>query len=169
MIDTRSAVKLLPLFLVLSVHNSSSAQVLERNNTSSGSTRNFTFQITSTYGVTTSANASPNLKVDTEAVLVLQKDSYLTNAAGKVGGSTGVTFTTTPSGSNIQLSGITADNRFLIDSGTKFRTALTTSEQDGQPSIGNATASAFHSMALTVTDTQSAFVNSIRQNFEGLQ
>jgi len=141
-------------------------QVLERNNTTTGSNKSFTFQVQSTYGVSTSASASPNLKVETEAVLNLQKDSYITNSAGKVGGSTGATITTTPNGTNAALSGITADNKFLIDQGTKFRAALSTSEVDGQPSFGNASASAFHNLTVSVTDSQSSFVNSVRQNFE---
>ena len=157
------------LLSIIMVDQNSTAQILEKVNSNSGSSRNFTFQVISSYGVNTSANASPNLKVDTEAVLVLKKDSYLTNTAGKVGGSTGATFVTTANGSNVELTGITVDNRFLIDQGTKFRAALSTSELDGQPSIGNASASAFHSMTLSVIDSQSAFVNTIRQNFEGAQ
>lgn len=143
------------------------AQVLERNNTNFGSNRTFSYSIQSTYGVTTSAQATPNLRVETEAVLNLQKDSYLTNKAGAVGGNTGAVFTTTPNGTNVQLTGITADNKFLIDTGTSFRSALTTSEQDGQPSNGTASATATHTMTVTVSNGESSFFNTLRQNFEG--
>lgn len=146
-----------------------SSQVLQRNNTSFGSNRVFSYSVQSTYGVTTSANASPNLRVDTEAVLNLKEDSYLTNTAGEVGGGTGAVFQNTPNGSNVSITGITADNKFLIDSGTKFRAALTTSSDDSQPSVGSATASASHSLTVTVTDGQSSFFNTLRQNFEGAQ
>ena len=145
------------------------AQVLERNNTNFGSNRVFSYSVQSTYGVTTSANASPNLRVDTEAVLNLKEDSYLTNTAGAVGGGTGAVFQNTPNGSNVSLTGITADNKFLIDSGTSFRAALTTTEVDGEPSVGNASASASHTLTLTVTDGESSFFNTLRQNFEGAQ
>lgn len=145
------------------------AQVLERNNTNFGSNKVFSYSVQSTYGVTTSANASPNLRVDTEAVLNLKEDSHLTNTAGAVGGGTGAVFQNTPNGSNVSLTGITADNKFLIDSGTSFRAALTTTEVDGEPSIGNASASASHTLTVTVTDGESSFFNTLRQNFEGAQ
>jgi hypothetical protein len=145
------------------------AQVIERTNTNAGTNRVFSYSIQSTYGVQTSANASPNLRVDTEAVLNLKEDSYLTNKAGDLGGGTGAVFVTTPNGSNVQLNGITADNLFLIDSGTRFRTSLTTTEPDGQPSVGQASATATHTMTISVTDGQSSFYNTLRQNFEGVQ
>lgn len=143
------------------------AQVIEKSSTNTGSSRTFTYSIQSTYGTQTSANASPNLKVETEAVLNLQRGSYITNKAGDIGGTTSAVFSASPGGTNVQLTGITADNLFLIDSGTRFRTALTTTTPDGQPSIGQASATATHSMTLTVADTQSSFYNTLRQNFEG--
>ena len=145
------------------------AQVIERTNTNAGTNRVFSYSIQSTYGVQTSANASPNLQVETEAILNLKEDSYLTNKAGGLDGSTGAVFVTTPNGSNVQLNGITADNQFLIDSGTRFRTSLTTTEPDGQPSIGQASATATHTMTISVTDGESSFYNTLRQNFEGAQ
>jgi len=145
------------------------AQVIERSNTNAGTNRVFSYSIQSTYGVQTSANASPNLKVETEAVLNLKEDSYLTNKAGGAGGGTGAVFVTTPNGSNVQLDGITADNLFLIDSGTRFRTSLTSTEPDGQPSVGQASATATHTMTISVTDGESSFYNTLRQNFEGAQ
>lgn len=146
---------------------STHAQVLERNNTNFGTNKVFSYSVQSTYGVSTSAQATPNLRVETEAVLNLQKDSYLTNKAGDIGGRTSAVFTTTPNGSNVELTGITADNKFLIDTGTSFRAALTTSEQDGQPSNGTATANATHTLTLTVNNGESSFFNTLRQNFEG--
>lgn len=145
------------------------AQLLERNNTNFGTNRVFSYSVQSTYGVNTSANASPNLKVETEAILNLKEDSQLTNKAGAVGGGTGATFQNTPNGSNVTLTGITADNKFLIDSGTSFRAALTSLEADGQPSIGNASSTASHSLTITVNNGESSFFNTIRENFEGAQ
>jgi hypothetical protein len=165
----RFHVKLLaPLALLLFIQPGRS-QVLERNNTSFGSTKVFTYVIQSTYGVNTSANASPNLRVQTEAVLNLKEDSYLTNTAGAVGGGTGATFQTTPNGSNVQLTGITADNKYLIDDGTSFKASLSTIEPDGNPSVGNASATATHTMSITVTNGENSFFNTLRQNFEGSQ
>jgi hypothetical protein len=147
----------------------SNAQVLERNNTSYGTNRNFSYSVQSTYGVSTTANASPNLRVETEAILNLKEDSQLTNKAGAIGGGTGAVFQNTPNGSNVSLTGITADNKFLLDSGTSFRAAITTTEPDGQPSVGNASATASHSLTVTVTDGETSFFNTLRENFEGAQ
>ena len=144
----------------------SQAQVLEETITNSGTNRVFQYAIQSTYGTQTSADATSNLLVEAEAILNLKEDSFLTNTAGDVGGNTSAVFTTTPTGSNVVLSGITANNQYLLDTGTSFRTALTSTEPDGQPSIGQASATASHSMTITVTDGTTSFVNTLRENFE---
>ena len=145
------------------------SQVLERNQTSSGSTSTFSYSITSSYGVSTSANATPNLIVDTEAILVLKEDSVITNRAGQIGGNTSAVIETTPNGSNIDLSGIEANNTFVLDEGTSFRASLKTSELDGNPSKGDANASAYHTLTLTVNNGNSSFINAFRSNFEGAE
>ena len=144
----------------------SQAQVLEETITNSGTNRVFQYAIQSTYGTQTSADATSNLLVEAEAILNLKEDSFLTNTAGDVGGNTSAVFTTTPTGSNVVLSGITANNQYLLDTGTSFRTALTSTEPDGQHSIGQASATASHSMTITVTDGTTSFVNTLRENFE---
>ena len=145
------------------------SQVLERNQTSSGSTSTFSYSITSNYGVSTSANATPNLIVDTEAILLLKEDSVITNRAGQIGGNTSAVIETTPNGSNIDLRGIEANNTFVLDEGTSFRASLKTSELDGNPSKGDANASAYHTLTLTVNNGNSSFINSVRSNFEGAE
>ena len=146
--------------------SASQAQLLERTSTNSGTNRVFQYSIQSTYGTQTAADATPNLRVETEAVLNLKEDSFLTNTAGDVGGTTSAVFTTTPTGSNVVLSGITANNQFLLDNGTSFRSALTSTEPDGKPSIGTASATASHTMSITVSDGTSSFLNTLRENFE---
>ncbi len=163
------SITIFSISVLINACNSVLAQVLERNNTNFGTNRVFSYSVQSTYGVNTSANASPNLKVDTEAVLNLKEDSQLTNSAGTVGGGTGATFQSTPNGTNVTLTGITADNKFLLDSGTSFRAAITSTEADGQPSIGNASATASHSLTVTVNNGENSFFNTLRQNFEGSQ
>ena len=152
-------------FAILSP-SASQAQILERTVTNSDTNRVFQYSVQSTYGTQTSADATPNLRVETEAVLNLKEDSFLTNTAGDVGGNTSAVFTTTPTGSNVVLSGITANNQFLLDTGTSFRTALTSTEPDGNPSIGSASATATHTMTITVSDGTSSFLNTLRENFE---
>ena len=143
------------------------SQVLERTQSNSGTSTTFSYSITSSYGTTTSAEASPNLIVDTEAILNLKEDSVITNKAGAIGGATGAVIETTPTGTNVNLSGIEANNQFLIDEGTSFRASLKTSEPDGKPSNGKASASAFHTLTLTVTSNSTSFINTLRENFEG--
>jgi hypothetical protein len=157
------------LLFIVALPRIAYTQVLERNSTNYGTNRNFSYSIQSTYGASTSASASPNLKVETEAILNLKEDSYLTNKAGAIGGGTGALFQNTPNGSNVQLTGITADNKFLLDKGTSFRAALTSTEPDGNPSVGNASANASHTLTVTVTDGETSFFNTLRQNFEGAQ
>ena len=147
----------------------SHSQLLQRSQTSSGSSSVFSYSITSSYGVSTSAEATPNLSVDTEANLVLKEDSVITNRAGAIGGNTGAVITTTPNSTNVNLSGIEANNNFLLDEGTSFRAALETSELDGNPAKGTASASAFHTLTLTITNNNTSFINAIISNFEGAQ
>ena len=149
------------------ISNDAAAQVLEKINTNQGTSKNFSYSIQSSYGVSTNANATSNLRVDTEAVLKLQRDSFVTNKSGAIGGSTGAVFTATPNGSNVSLTGITSENRFLIDDGTSFRAALVTTDLDGNPSIGNASATASHTLTVSVVNAESSFSNYIRSNYLG--
>lgn len=152
------------LFLIL---NSASAQVLEKISTNQGTSKNFSYSIQSTYGVSTNATATPNLRVETEAVLKLQKGSFVTNKSGAIGGETGAVFTATPNGANFSLTGVNSENQFLIDDGTKFRASLVTTDLDGKSSIGNASATATHTLTVSVVNGESSFSNYIRSNFSG--
>lgn len=152
------------LFFTLS---NAKAQVLEKTSTNQGTSKNFSYSIQSTYGVSTSANATSNLRVETEAVLKLQKGSFVTNKSGAIGGETGAVFTATPNGANFSLTGVNADNKFLIDDGTKFRASLVTTDLDGKSSVGNASATATHTLTVSVINGESSFSNYIRSNFSG--
>ena len=55
------------------------AQVLESSKTNWGSSRVFSYAVTTTYGVNTSVQASPNVKTKAEATLNLKEDSVVTN------------------------------------------------------------------------------------------
>lgn len=157
---------LLSLIPLCFIPVSTDAQVLQRNNTSKGSRSTFSYSIQSTYGVTTSTEATPNLIVDAEAILNLKDGTIITNKAGTIGGDTGAVITTTPNGTDVQLSGITADNQFLIDDGTSFKSSIRTGELDGTDQKGSASASASHSLVVTVTNNNTSFINALRENFE---
>ena len=143
------------------------AQVLERSNTNWGTNRIFSYAITTTYGTNISVDASPNVMTTAEAVLNIKEDSVITNAAGAIGGETGATIVTTPTGTSAQLTGITADANFILDEGTRFYTSAESGVQDGKPQRANVSATASHSMTLTITNNENSFYNTLRENFEG--
>ena len=143
------------------------AQVIERSKTNWGSSRVFSYAVTTTYGVNTSVQASPNVKTKAEAVLNLKEDSVVTNTAGDIGGNTSAVIVTTPGGTTANLSGITANNEFYIDNGTTFHASAESDEQDGEPQNANVSATASHTLTLTITNNETAFYNTLRENFEG--
>ena len=143
------------------------AQVLERSNTNWGTNRIFSYAITTTYGTNISVDASPNVTTKAEAILNIKEDSVITNAAGSIGGETGATIVTTPTGTSAQLTGITADANFILDEGTRFYTSAESGVQDGNPQRANVSATASHSMTLTITNNENSFYNTLRENFEG--
>ena len=143
------------------------AQVLERSNTNWGTNRIFSYAITTTYGTNINVDASPNVITKAEAVLNIKEDSVITNAAGSIGGETGATIVTTPTGTSAQLTGITADANFILDEGTSFYTSAQSGVQDGKPQRANVSATASHSMTLTITNNENSFYNTLRENFEG--
>ena len=143
------------------------AQLLERSNTNWGTNRIFSYAITTTYGTNIVVDASPNVITKAEAVLKIKEDSVITNAAGSIGGETGATIVTTPTGTSAQLTGITADANFILDEGTRFYTSAESGIQDGLPQRANVSATASHSMTLTITNNENSFYNTLRENFEG--
>ena len=145
----------------------SKAQLLERSNTNWGTNRIFSYAITTTYGTNINVDASPNVITKAEAILNIKEDSVITNAAGSIGGETGATIVTTPTGTTAQLTGITADANFILDEGTSFYTSAETGVQDGKPQRANVSATASHTMTLTITNNENSFYNTLRENFEG--
>ena len=143
------------------------AQLLERSNTNWGTNRIFSYAVTTTYGTNIVVDASPNVITKAEAVLKIKEDSVITNKAGSIGGETGATIITTPTGTSAQLTGITADTNFILDEGTRFYTSAESGIQDGLPQRANVSATASHSMTLTITNNENSFYNTLRENFEG--
>ena len=143
------------------------AQLLERTNSNWGTNRVFSYAITTTYGTNINVDASPNVITKAEAVLNLKEDSVITNAAGAIGGETGASIVTTPTGTTANLTGITANADFIMDEGTRFYTSAETGEQDGNPQRANVSATASHTMTVQITNGETSFYNTLRENFEG--
>ena len=145
------------------------AQLLERSNTNWGTNRVFSYSVTTTYGTNISIEASPNVITKAEAILNIKEDSVIQNTAGDIGGETGATIVTTPTGTTANLTGITVNNNFILDEGTSFYTSAESGEQNGEAQRANVTATANHSVTLSITNNESSFYNTLRENFEGVQ
>jgi len=133
----------------------------------SGNQDTFSYRIQTTYGATTSAQVSGNMKADTEAVLKLKSGTKITNKMGDQNGNASAVYMATPNGGNVELKGITGENIFLIDEGTMFRATLTTTE-GGDPSvtsIGSASATATHATTVIVEKGSSTYENVFQQTF----
>jgi len=145
------------------------SQAQGQTSTSSGSKNTFSYTIQSTYGVTTTANSNPNFIVDNEAVLLLKQGSFVTNKFGDDSGKANAVFTATPTGSSVNLEGITGKNLLLIDDGTMFRSSIRSVDpKDFNPNYGgNASASALatHTSTLLVEKGESTFSQSFTTSF----
>lgn len=133
------------------------------------STQNiFSYRIQTTYGTNTSAQVTGNMTADTEAVLKLKSGTKLTNKAGDSSGNSSAVFVATPTGANVNLSGITGENLFLIDDGTYFRSALKTVDSPTNPALtssGTASATAIHAMTITIEKTSNSIQNYIEKAY----
>ena len=131
------------------------------------STQNiFSYRIQSTYGTNTSAQVSGNMTADTEAVLRLKSGTKLTNKAGDSSGNSSAVFVATPTGANVNLSGLTGENLFLIDDGTYFRSALKTIDNPSNPTLtstGTASATAIHTMTISIEQSTNSIQNYIEK------
>ena len=133
------------------------------------STQNiFSYRIQSTYGTNTSAQVSGNMTADTEAVLRLKSGSKLTNKAGDYSGNSSAVFVATPTGANVNLSGLTGENLFLIDDGTYFRSALKSIDNPSNPTLtssGTASATAIHTMTISIEQSTNSIQNYIEKAY----
>jgi len=139
-----------------------------RETRKSGSSQStFSYRIQTTYGATTSAQVSGNLKAETEAVLKLKSGSKVTNKVGDDSGNASAVFVATPNGGNVELKGITGENIFLIDDGTMFRASLSTVDNPDPSvsSVGTASATATHSTSVIVEKGSTTFENYFEQTF----
>lgn len=150
-------------------HGPAQAQLglVERRN-SSGSQQTFSYQIRSTFGASTSATSVGNMTAESEAVIVVKPGSLVTNKLGDASGNASAVFVATPSGANVNLTGITGENRYELDEGTYFKSSVKTRDPNLQyEGISNGSSSAYviQSTTLTVEQGTSQFVNTFQQVF----
>ena len=127
----------------------------------------FSYEIQSTIGTRTSATVTGNLLAETDAVLNLRTGSKITNKIGDDSGNASAVFVATPNGANVDLTGITGENLFMIEDGTQFKSKLMMRDdiQSNTPSTGEASSFAVQNTKVTVTKTNSSFINSFQQSF----
>ena len=140
----------------------------QTSTTTNGGTKNtFSYSVQSTYGVTTSANASANFKVENEAILKLKAGSFVTNKFGSDQDNASAVFTATPTGANVDLQGVSAKNLLLIDDGTFFRSTMK-SVDNPDPTLSmqaSSSAQAVHTSTIQVESGQSTFSQSFSTSF----
>ena len=141
------------------------AGIERRFGTSNSNT--FSYQIESTIGTKTSATVSGNILAETDANLNLKTGSKISNKIGDDSGNASAVFIATPNGANVDLSGITGENLFMIEDGTSFKSSLRMKDNinSNVQSIGEASSFAVQNTRVTVQKTNSTLINSFQQAF----
>ena len=137
------------------------------NSIQTGSTNSLKVSLSNTIGVTTTSNASDNLDVVNTAILELKPGSKIQDNFGgddSEAENMTISFDVTPTGSNVGISGLKAQNEFIIDKG-EFSSSMITKEGNTDPIQGTAKAGLYHDMTLQVDKTTSAFNSAFSQNF----
>ena len=133
----------------------------------SSNSNTFSYQIESTIGTRTSATVSGNILAETDAILNLKTGSKISNKIGDENGNASAVFIATPNGANVDLTGITGENLFMIEDGTQFKSSLRMKDDFNHnvPSIGEASSFAIQNTRVTVQKTNSSLINSFQQAF----
>ena len=141
------------------------AGIERRFGTSNSNT--FSYQIESTIGTKTSATVPGNILAETDAILNLKTGSKISNKIGDDSGNASAVFIATPNGANVDLSGITGENLFMIEDGTSLKSSLRMKDNinSNVQSIGEASSFAVQNTRVTVQKTNSTLINSFQQAF----
>ena len=152
-------------FLFGNIQNSYSQTT---NSLQTGSTNSLKVSLSNTIGVTTTANTSDNVNVDNQAVLILEPGSSIQDSFAEGDSEAenmSVSFDVSPNGSNVGISGLRAQNNYVIGEGTYFSSSMNTIENNDSPVRGDASAGMYHDMILKVDQTNSSFTSAFSQNF----
>ena len=143
------------------------AQVQSSTSSNTGSKNTFSFSVQSTYGVSTSANASANFRVENEAILKLKAGSFVTNKFGNDADKASAVFTATPTGANVDLDGIASKNLLLIDDGTFFHSTLRTVDNPDPnlPMQASSSALATHTSSIIIEKGETSFTQTLSNSF----
>ena len=134
---------------------------------SSGSSNKMKITLSNTMQVTTSANTTSNMVVDNEGALFIEPGSTIQDSFGDETGKITGELIVTPTGSNFELSGISAQNNYIIGEGTYFKSSMKSIENPDPdiPLTGNASSGITHNMILDVEQVNSSFTSSFSSRF----
>jgi len=145
------------------------------SNLSGGNSQRTQITLSNTMGVYTNLDASPNVSTTLKANLNIEPGSTIQDSFG--GGDQGAlkgTISITPTSSNIDITGLTTQNHYIIGPETGFSSEMKTlhrnecfgscASYNGQTK-GNAGVGMVHNMSLTVDQTTTSFRNSFSQSF----
>lgn len=145
------------------------------SNLSGGNSQRTQITLSNTMGVYTNLDSSPNVSTTLNASLNIEPGSTIQDSFG--GGDQGDlkgTISITPTSSNIDITGLTTRNNYIIGPGTGFSSEVKTlhgsdctdscASYNGQ-TRGNAGVGMIHNMSLTVDQTTTSFSNSFSQRF----
>ena len=134
---------------------------------SSGSSNKMKITLSNTMQVTTSANVSSNMVVDNEGALFIEPGSTIQDSFGDETGKITGELIVTPTGSNFELNGISAQNNYIIGEGTYFKSSLKSIDNPDPdiPLTGNSSAGITHNMVMDVEQVNSTFTTSFSSSF----
>ena len=126
----------------------------------------FSYKITSTFS-TQSTVEGTNVIGDAKANVTLAPGGYITNKIGDDSGNAGATFDASPTGSTVQLQGVTGENLYLLEGGSTFTSNIETVENpDPSKAVrGTARATAIQTTIVDVNYGSESFQSSFEQTF----
>lgn len=132
----------------------------------SSSKSTFTYKITSTF-TTQSSIEGTNITGNAKANVILAPGGYITNKVGDDSGNSGATFNATPTGSTVQLQGVTGENLYLLEGGSTFTSNIETVEKpDPSKEVrGTASATAIQTTIVDVNYGSESFQSTFEQEF----
>ena len=160
---------ILILNLYLWLCPNSFSQISSQQQQNAGSKENFSYSITSQYGVQTSGSATANMVLDNRALLIIAPNSTLTNKIGGSDGKSSVNFDSTSTGANLNINGLTGQNNWIIQQAEFSSTLKTadnlTADQQKMNQLGNGSALGVHTTTLNIEKSNSSFQTTFNQSF----
>ena len=160
---------ILILSLFIGLCPNSFSQISSQQQQNAGSKENFSYSITSQYGVQTSGSATANMVLDNRALLIIAPNSTITNKIGGSDGKSSVNFDSTSTGANLNINGLTGQNNWIIQKAEFSSTLKTadnlTADQQKMNQLGNGSALGVHTTTLNIEKSNSSFQTTFNQSF----